>query len=186
MDEFLALLTSLIALILVGLAVVIAGDRARQGTLRAQAEKLGRQQHQQELTARLDQIERACAEQEELIAAAERELAKAVRENDGLRAGLDATEYPFVYTVVPLESRGDMYARSFRFTARHPAMAEGAVPPDPVAQWESGRFYVVAATNQAEARSVVDRLLSRSKGFVVVNAGETTQEAAVPVPQNPQ
>jgi len=186
MEEFLALLTGLIALILVGLAVVIAGDRARQGTLRAQAEKLGRQQRQQELTARLEQVERAIAEQEGLIAAAERELAKAVQENDGLRAGLDATEYPFVYTVVPLESRGDMYARSFRFIARQPAMAEGAVAPDPVAQWDTGRFYVVAATNQAEARSVVDRLLPRSKGFVVVNAGEAPQDGGEPAPQNPQ
>jgi hypothetical protein len=177
MDDILPVLTGVIALALVGLAAFIAGDRARQGLQRAQYEKLSRQYRQQEMTARLEQVERASAEQEGLIEAAKREKAKADEENDALRASLDRTEYPFVYTVVPLDSR-DMYIRIFRFTARHPTMAEGAVAPDPVAQWDQGRLYAVAAPNQAEARSVIDRLLPRHKGFVVVNAGEAGSEGA--------
>lgn len=180
MDEVLPVLAGLIALVLGGLALVIAGDRVRMGTQRAQSEKLGRQHRQQELTARLEQVERAIAEQTELIAAAERDLARATQENDSLRAELDRTEYPFIYTAVPIDSRGDLHARTFRFSARHPALGEGAVPPDPVAQWEQSRMYLVAAANQAEARSVIDRLLPRHRGFVVVNVGEALSEATAP------
>jgi len=185
MDEVLPVLAGLIALVLVGLAVVIAGDRARLGTQRAQAEKLGRQYRQQELTARLDQVERAIAEQQEQITFAERDLAKATEENDALRATLNQTEYPFIYTAVPLDSRGDLHARTFRFNARHPVLGEGAIPPDPVAQWDQGRLYLVAAANQAEARSVIDRLLPRHRGFVVVNVGEALSAAIEPSPGNP-
>lgn len=182
MDDVLPVLAGLIALVLGGLAVMIAGDRARMGMQRAQSEKLGRQYRQQELTARLEQVERAIAEQKEQIAVAERDMAKASQENDSLRAELNRTEYPFIYTVVPLDSRGDLHARTFRFSARHPVLGEGAVAPDPVAQWEQGRLYLVAASNQAEARSVIDRLLPRHRGFVVVNVGEALSEATEPTP----
>ncbi len=176
MSEILPLLALMIALVLVGLAVIIAGDRARQGWNRAENEKLGRRQRQTELSARVEQLDKAIAEQTAAITAAERELDRARGENNTLRGSLDRTELPFIYTAVPMESR-DMYARVFRFTARNPTLAGSAAAPDPLAQWDQGRMYAVAASNHAEARSVMDRLLSRQKGFNVVNAGETGPEA---------
>ena len=176
MDELLPILAGLIALVLVGLALMIGGDRALQGWRRAENEKLGRRQRQTELSSRLEQLDRAINEQAAAITTAERELARAQEENTRLRAELDKTELPFLYTVVPLESR-DMHARVFRFHARNPVLGAGATPPDPLATWEQGRIYAVAATNQAEARSVVDRLLPRHKSFTVVNVGEPLPEA---------
>jgi hypothetical protein len=176
MDELLPALAGLIALVLVGLAVMIAGDRAMQGWRRAENEKLGRRQRQHELSSRLEQLDRAIAEQAAAITTAERELERAKEENEKLKAQLDKTELPFLYTVVPLESR-DMHARVFRFHARNPVLGAGVAPPDPLATWEQGRMYAVAATNQAEARSVVDRLMPRHKGFTVINAGEPAPES---------
>ena len=50
----------------------------------------------------------------------------------------------------------------------------------PAGQWKQGRLYTIAAENQAEARSVMDRLLPRHRGFVVVNVGEAPPEPAPP------
>lgn len=179
--DVVALLAGVIAMVLLGLALLIAGDRVRLGLRRADNEKLGRKQRQTELAARLEQLRRAIEEQATAIQAAERELTRAQEENDRLRAALDKTEHVFNYTAVPLESR-DMYARVWRFTARHPVLGANLPAFDPAAQWNQGRLYAVAAANKAEARSAVDRLLPRQRGFVVVNAGEapTAPQAASP------
>lgn len=175
MDDLLTILAVVMGLLLTGLAVAIAVDRARMGLRRAESEKLGRRQRRQELTRRLEQLESAIAEQKTAITNVERDLNKATQENDALRKQLDSTQHVFNYTVVPLES-GDMYARVFRFTARHPGLGGDAREPDPVAQWDQGRIYAVAASNLTEARSTVDRLLPRHRGFTVVNAGEAATE----------
>jgi hypothetical protein len=179
MDELLAALAFLIALLLFGLALVIVIDRARIGYRRAEAEKSGRRQREHELSMRLEQLERAIAEQRPAIAGVERQLAKVREECDTLKRRLDSTEYPFAYTVVPLESR-DMYSRSWRFSARHPSLGADLPEIEPAGQWNQGRLYAVAAENQAEARSLMDRLLPRHRGFVVVNVGEAPPEATAP------
>lgn len=171
MDDLLAILGPLIALILSGLALVIIFDRGRAGLRRAEGEKYGRLYHLRELELRLDLAEKAIAEQRPAIQAAERQLADLKGECETLKAKLDSTELPFAYTVVPLESR-DMYARSWRFTARHPSLGTDLPGTAPASQWDQGRAYILAAENQAEARSVMDRLLPRPRGFIVVNAGE--------------
>lgn len=182
MDDLLTALAALIALILFGLAFVIVVDRARIGYRRAENEKAMRRQGQHELAMRLEQVERAIAEQKPAIAAVRRQLNETVMECDALKRRHDATEYPFGYTAVPMESR-DMYARSWRFSARHPALGADLPETQPAGQWGQGRLYVIAAENQAEARSVMDRLLPRHRGFVVVNAGEgqtQTEPSATP------
>lgn len=179
MDNLLAVLSTLIALLLFGLALGIVVDRARLGYRRAEIEKAMRRQGQHELTQRLEQVERAIAEQKPAIAAVRRQLIETVAECDALKRGLDSTEYPFAYTVVPMESR-DMHARSWRFTARHAALGADLPETAPAGQWGSGRLYVIAAENQAEARSVMDRLLPRHRGFVVVNVGEAAADSPAP------
>jgi hypothetical protein len=177
MGDIVGILGALIALLLFGLAMVIVIDRARMGWRRAENDKLGRRQRQQELSMRIEQAERAIAEQRPAIAAAQKQLAKLRAECDTLKEQLNRTEYPFGYTVVPMESR-DMHARSWRFTARHPSLGADLPEVEPAGQWNQGRTYVIAAENQAEARSVMDRLLPRHRGFTVVNAGEAPPEAA--------
>ncbi len=179
MAELLTALSALIALILFGLALVIVVDRARLGYRRAEAEKAMRRQGQHELAMRLEQVERAIAEQKPAIAAVRRQLNETEMECATLKRQLDATEHPFGYTAVPMESR-DMYARSWRFTARHPALGPDLPETHPAGQWNQGRLYVIAAENQAEARSVMDRLLPRHRGFVVVNVGEAAAEPSPP------
>lgn len=179
MDELLTALSALIALILFGLALVIVVDRARLGYRRAEAEKAMRRQGQHELAMRLEQVERAIAEQKPAIAAVRRQLNETEMECAALKRQLDATEHPFGYTAVPMESR-DMYARSWRFSARHPALGPDLPETHPAGQWGQGRLYVIAAENQAEARSVMDRLLPRHRGFVVVNVGEAPAEPSAP------
>lgn len=171
MENLLAVLSVVIALILLGLAFAIVVDRARIGYRRAENEKAMRRQGQHELTMRLEQVERAIAEQKPAIAAVRRQLGETEAECASLKRRLDTTEYPFGYTAVPLESR-DMYARSWRFSARHASLGADLPETQPAGQWGQGRLYVIAAENQAEARSVMDRLLPRHRGFVVVNAGE--------------
>jgi hypothetical protein len=179
MDNLLTVLSALIALILFGLALVIVVDRARLGYRRAETEKTMRRQGQHELAMRLEQVERAIAEQKPAITAVRRQLAETAAECDALKRQLDSTEYPFGYTAVPMESR-DMYARSWRFAARHAALGPDLPEIQPAGQWGQGRLYVVAAENQAEARSVMDRLLPRHRGFVVVNVGEAVPEPSAP------
>lgn len=174
--DLLTALTVLIALTLFGLALGIVLDRARQGYRRAENEKLMRRQGQQELAARLEQVERAIDEQRPAIAEIRSQLTETLLECETLKRQLDATEYPFGYTAVPMESR-DMYARSWKFSARHPTLGADLPETTPAGQWGAGRLYVVAAENQAEARSVIDRLLPRHRGFVVVNAGEAPAPA---------
>lgn len=175
MDDLLTVLSALIAFLLFGLALAIVVDRARIGYRRAEAEKAMRRQGEHELQMRLEQVERAIAEQKPAIAAVRRQLTDTQLECDALKRRLDATEYPFVYTAVPMESR-DMYARSWRFSARHPALGPELPDTVPAGQWGQGRLYVIAAENQAEARSVMDRLLPRHRGFVVVNVGEAQSQ----------
>lgn len=177
--DLLTALSTLIALLLFGLALGIVVDRARLGYRRAENEKAMRRQGQHELAMRLEQVERAIAEQKPAIAAVRRQLTEVEAECGALKRGLDSTEYPFGYTVVPMESR-DMHARSWRFTARHAALGADLPETLPAGQWGQGRLYVIAAENQAEARSVMDRLLPRHRGFVVVNVGEAPAEFAAP------
>lgn len=179
MADLLTVLSAVIALLLVGLALGIVVDRARLGYRRAETEQAIRRQGQQELTLRLEQVERAIAEQKPAIAAVQRQLTEIEAECDALKRQLDETEHPFGYTVVPMESR-DMYARSWRFTARHAALGADLSETQPAGQWGQGRLYIVAAENQAEARSVMDRVLPRHRGFVVVNVGEAQAEPSAP------
>lgn len=179
--DLLTVLSTLIALLLFGLALGIVIDRARLGYRRAENEKAMRRQGQHELAMRLEQVERAIAEQKPAIAAVRRQLTEVEAECGALKRGLDSTEYPFAYTVVPMESR-DMHARYWRFTARHAALGADLPETEPAGQWGQGRLYVIAAENQAEARSVMDRLLPRHRGFVVVNVGEAQGQAESSAP----
>ncbi|WP_341894099.1 hypothetical protein [Ferrovibrio terrae] len=176
MDGLVAALGAIIALLLFGLAAVIVIDRARNGYRRAEAEQTGRRNRQHELTMRLEQLERAVAEQRPAIAEVRRKVQQTKADCESLKAQLNATEHVFSYTAVPMESR-DMHARPWRFSARHPTL--GADLPDtvPAGQWNQGRPYVLTAENQAEARSVMDRLLPRHRGFMVVNMGEASSDA---------
>ena len=179
MEELVTALAALIALLLFGLALAIVVDRARMGYRRAEYEKAMRRQGEHELSMRLEQLERAIAEQRPAIASARRQFTQMQDECDGLKRRLDSTEYPFAYTAVPMESR-DMYARSWRFSARHPSLGADLPEIEPAGQWGQGRLYVVAAENQAEARSLMDRLLPRHRGFVVMNVGEAPAEPPPP------
>jgi hypothetical protein len=180
MNDLVTAIATLVALLLFGLAVMIVFDRARHGYGRAEAEQHARRQSEHEMALRLEQVERAIAEQKPAIVAAQRQLRQVQDECDELKRRLDGTELPFSYTVVPMESR-DMYARSWRFTARHPSLGTDLPEVEPAGQWDQGRLYAVAAENQTEARSVMDRLLPRHRGFVVVNVGEAlTEQPAAP------
>jgi len=177
--DLLTVLSVLIALLLFGLALGIVIDRARIGYRRAESEQAMRRQGQHELAMRLEQVERAIAEQKPAIAAVRRQLTEVEGDCAALKRKLDETEYPFAYTAVPMESR-DMYARAWRFSARHAQLGADLPETQPAGQWKQGRLYTIAAENQAEARSVMDRLLPRHRGFVVVNVGEAPPEPAAP------
>lgn len=171
MEDFLPYIAGFITLIFLGLAAVIVIDRGRIGWRRAQQEQLEQQRRQKELSVRIDQLQRVIAEQKSEVAAAERKIAEAEEEVAAIQKQLDAKELPFLYTAVPLDS-GDMYAQSWRFIARHGSLGADQPEHEPAAQWTIGRMYVVAAPNQAEARSLVDRLLPRHRGFTVTTIGE--------------
>ncbi|MEK9971092.1 MAG: hypothetical protein VW600_18300 [Ferrovibrio sp.] len=175
MNDLVTGIAALVALLLFGLALVIVFDRARHGYARAEAQQRARRQSEHELNMRLEQVERAVAEQKPAILAARRQLQAIEEECAELKRSLDRTELPFSYTVVPMESR-DMYARSWKFMARHPGLGVDQPEIEPAGQWEQGRMYAVAAENQTEARSVMDRLLPRHRGFVVVGSGEGATE----------
>lgn len=177
--DLLTALSVLIALLLFGLALGIVIDRGRLGYRRAETERAMRRQGQHELEMRLEQVERAIAEQKPAIAAVRRQLTEVEGDCAALKRKLDETEYPFIYTAVPMESR-DMYARAWRFSARHAQLGADLPETQPAGQWKQGRLYTIAAENQAEARSVMDRLLPRHRGFVVVNVGEAPPEPAAP------
>jgi hypothetical protein len=177
--DLLTALSVLIALLLFGLSLGIVIDRARLGYRRAESEQAIRRQGQHELAMRLEQVERAIAEQKPAIAAVRRQLTEVETDCAALKRKLDDTEYPFAYTAVPMESR-DMHARAWRFSARHAQLGADLPQTQPAGQWKQGRLYTIAAENQAEARSVMDRLLPRHRGFVVVNVGEAPPEPAAP------
>lgn len=179
MDGLVVGISVIVSLLLVGLALGIVVDRARNGIRRAEAEQAVRQQGEHELVMRLEQVERAIAEQRPAIASARRQLVEVQTECETLKRRLNETEYPFAYTAVPMDSR-DLHARSWRFSARHPTLGADLPETDPAGQWGQGRLYVVAAENQAEARSLMDRLLPRHRGFVVVNSGEAPSDPATP------
>lgn len=179
MDAILPYVALVIVLALFGLTAAIVIDRARRGWTRAEAEVATRQRRLSEMKARIEQMQRAIEEQRDGIDGLEKQHRGLRDETEALRRKLDAAELPFLYTVVPLGS-GDMYGPTWRFTARQPALGEAATPGSPASAWSAGRFYIVGAVNQTEARSVMDRLLPRHRGFTIQSVGE----AAAEVPGN--
>lgn len=179
MDAVLPYIALAIVLALFGLTAAIVIDRGRRGWARAEAEVATRQRRLSEMKARADQMRRAIEEQRDGIENLEKQYRSLRDETELLRRKLDAAELPFLYTAVPLAS-GDMYGPTWRFTARQPALGEAATPGSPAAAWSEGRFYIVGAPNQTEARTVMDRLLPRHRGFTI----QTVGEAAAEVPGN--
>lgn len=170
MDSYVPYIVVFIALILFGLAVVIVFERGRAGWRRAEQEKLGLQRRQQELTMRIQQLQLAISEQKRDGNALERQIGDLKQEVTTVQAQLDAKQLPFLYTAVPLES-ADMYAQSWRFVVRHGNLGADLPETEPAGQWAAGRLYIVAAQNQTEARSVLDRLFPRHRGFTITTLG---------------
>lgn len=179
MDAVLPYVALAVVLALFGLTAAIVIDRGRKGWARAEAEVATRQRRLTDMVSRTEQMRRAIEEQRGGIEGLERQARILRQETDALRRQLDSTELPFAYTTVPLAS-GDMYGPTWRFVARHAALGEAAAPGNPAASWNSGRVYIVGAPNQTEARSVMDRLLPRHRGFTITAIGE----AAAEVPGN--
>ncbi len=175
MDAVLPYIALGIVLALFGLTAAVVLDRGRRGWARAQAEVATRHRRLFEMNARTEQMRRAIEEQQNGIASLEQQVRTLRQETDTLRRQLDSAELPFNYTIVPLAS-GDMYGPTWRFVARQPALAEAAVPGNPAASWSSGRVYIVGAPNQTEARSVMDKLLPRHRGFTITALGEAAAE----------
>ncbi|HLT76766.1 MAG TPA: hypothetical protein VKZ87_05210 [Ferrovibrio sp.] len=176
MDAVLPYVALLIVLALFGLTAAVVIERGRRGWARAEAEVATRVRRLTELKARTEQMQRAIDEQQEGIASLEKQCRDLRAETEALRRKLDAAELPFLYTAVP-QGSGDMYGPTWRFVARHPALGEGAQPGSPAAAWSEGRFYIVGSVNQTEARSVMDRLLPRHRGFTIQPVGEAAAEA---------
>ena len=179
MDAILPYVALAIVLAVFGLTAAVVLDRGRRGWARAESEVATKRRRLFEMNARAEQMRRAIEEQRGGIEALEQQARSLRQETDALRRQLDAAELPFNYTIVPLAS-GDMYGPTWRFIARQPALGEAAIPGNPAASWASGRVYIVGAPNQTEARSVMDRLLPRHRGFTITAIGE----AAAEVPGN--
>lgn len=176
MDAILPYVALAIVLALFGLTAAIVIDRGRRGWARAEAEVATRQRRLTEMKARAEQMRRAIEEQRDGIEGLEKQHRDLREETEALRRKLDAAELPFLYTAVP-QGSGDMYGPTWRFVARQPALGEAATPGSPAAAWGEGRFYIVGAVNQTEARSVMDRLLPRHRGFTIQAVGEAATEA---------
>ncbi|WP_341702536.1 hypothetical protein [Ferrovibrio sp.] len=174
--DLVAIITGGVTIALVGLMAVIGVDRARAGWNRAEAEAAMRRQQLKDLGWRADQLLQSIGEQNDTIAARTAQIADLDREVGGLKRDLDGKEVAFRYTTVPVAS-GDMYGPTWRFMARNPALAEGSPPDHPSALWDAGRPYIVGALSQSEARSTMDRLLPRHRGFVIVAVGSIVGQA---------
>jgi hypothetical protein len=168
--DLIAIITAAVVIALVFLVGFIAIDRVRTGWNRAEAEATMRRRQLQDAADRAKQLQNSTVELTEAIAGRQRKCDELRLEIDKLKRDLDSRELPFRYTAVPIAS-GDMYGPSWRFVARQPALAEGAAPDHPAAQWIQGRSYIVGAVNQSEARSAMDRLLPRHRNFVIVAVG---------------
>ena len=168
--DLVALITAAVVIALVLLVAFIAIDRARMGWSRAAAEATMRRRQLQDVADRTEQLRRSIEELGGTIAGQERKCDALRQETEALKRDLDSRELPFRYTAVPIAS-GDMYGPTWRFIARQPALSEGAAPFHPAEQWEKGKPYIVGAVNQPEARSAMDRLLPRHRGFVIVAVG---------------
>lgn len=176
MDDLIPILTLGIVLILLGLTAALVIDRGRIGWGRAASEAVARQRRHQDMVLRVEQMERSIAQLKAELTTGEGKATALATEIGSLRQGLDTRELPFRYTVVPTAS-GDMYGPSWRFVARHPSLGQGGDPDHPAAQWDAGRPYIVGSLNQSEARSIVDRLLPRHRGFTIVAVGAITGNA---------
>jgi len=174
--DLVALITFAVIIALIILVGGIVLDRGRAGWARAAAEATMRRRQLQDMADRADLLLRNISEQTEAITNRLSRISELETEVAGLRSDLDGRELPFRYTAVPIAS-GDMYGPTWRFVARQPALAEGCPPTHPAAQWDAGRSYIVGAVNQSEARSTMDRLLPRHRGFVIVAAGSIVGKA---------
>ncbi|HEX6957008.1 MAG TPA: hypothetical protein VF194_03405 [Ferrovibrio sp.] len=174
--DIIALITFAVILALILLVGFIVIDRGRTGWNRAAAEATMRRRQLADLAERTEMLARSIDEQKEAIEGKRRQLAGIEAELTTLKRDLDSRELPFRYTAVPIAS-GDMYGPNWRFVARQPALAEGCPPNHPAALWDAGRPYLVGAPNQSEARSAMDRLLPRHRGFVIVAVGAAVSNA---------
>lgn len=177
MEAILPYIALTIVLALFGLTAAIVVDRGRRGWARGEAEVAARARRLTEMKARTEQMQRAIDEQRDGINALEKQHRELRAEAEALRRKLDSAELPFLYTAVP-QGSGDMYGPTWRFVARQPAFGEAATPGSPSAAWSEGRFYIVGAPNQTEARSVMDRLLPRHRGFTIQAVGEAAAETS--------
>jgi hypothetical protein len=168
--DLIAVITAAVVIALVFLGGFIGVDRLRTGWARAEAAAVMRRRQLQDVADRTEQLRSSIAELSDTIAARERQCSDLRLEAEKLKRDLDSRELPFRYTAVPIAS-GDMYGPTWRFVARQPALAEGAAPDHPAAQWGQGRGYIVGAVNQPEARSIMDRLLPRHRNFTIVAVG---------------
>lgn len=176
MPDLVSILAVVIILALVGLTLAIVIDRGRMGWARAAAETTARRRQYEDMAERIRHMDRVMEEQKADLVNKEGKAAELAREIETIKAQLDSRELPFRYTTVPIAS-GDMYGPTWRFVARQPALAEGAAADHPAAQWDTGRTYIVATVNQSEARSVMDRLLPRHRGFTIVAVGAIVSNA---------
>lgn len=176
MPDLVTLLAIVIILALVGLTLAIVIDRGRMGWARAEAEITARQRRYEDMAERIEHMRRVIGEQNADLVAKEGKAADLKREIETLKTQLDNQELPFRFTSVPIAS-GDMYGPTWRFVARQPALAEGASPDHPAASWDAGRSYIVASVSQSEARSTMDRLLPRHRGFTIVAVGAIVANA---------
>lgn len=159
-------LAGIIDVLLLGCAIGILASRVRDGQMRARQAALVIEQQCRQARSRADQLGRAIQENEAMIAAEERRLKELEEEIAVLTKNLDATELPFNYTVIPPGS-GDLHARAWRFLVCNPGLACRSAESEPAARWREGRYYLVAAGNQSESRSIMDRSLLQRHGFTI-------------------
>lgn len=169
-------------LILVGLAIALIFDRL--GTAMARANAANSQEDARRHTAEMEaeRLATAIEEQKKAITGKERTIAKLRAEIAQLEREFDRIDTDFVYTPVPVEG-SDASQPAWRFRVRHPRLGDGVAPPQPASAWETGRMYVAAATNQNEARSILERALPRNRGFDIVTLGPLNEKDAASAPK---
>lgn len=169
MDQaLLDIIVLMVDVVLIGLAAAMLYDRVRLGVKKADRIAMDETRW---MVAR----ENEAAHMDRIINEQQEELDKVELERDNARAELaklqqhyEVTDVPFKYT--PTSVAGfDMYATCFQFNVRPPGGGDDAWDVDEM--WIPLRRYLIGAGNQAEARSLLARMLPRAPKFVIDTVG---------------
>jgi len=171
-EDILIYVVLLIDVTLLGISGMLVMDRVRVGYNRAEEQLREEARRHRSAIAEVDRVAAAVEEQRSAITTSSRIVGNLRAEVTILEREAETEDKPFIYSVTAT-SGADFYAPIWRFIAKHPDLGEGCSSlSDPASQWILGRPYVVAAPTQTEARSLVDRMLPRNRGFTVEADGQ--------------